>query len=307
MNRIRNIYKSICYVILLSALLFAGCSKKEKAAVEKGKLIFASNYPLAYFAEQISGKPESVLFPEIDGDPAFWEPSINDITEMQQADIILINGATYERWLEKVSLAKEHIHNTSASFQDEYISIENVTTHSHGPSGAHSHAGTAFTTWIDFTQALRQAEAVKDALVYADMGTEEELTANFNRLKEQLIGLDTSINQIATGHSEVPLFASHPVYQYFSRRYKLNIKSVMWEPDAFPDKAMWKELEALQKEHKAAWMIWEDEPMPESVMRLEKMGIRSIVFSPCGNRPEQGDFITVMKNNLGNLRLISGQ
>ncbi|MHC4436159.1 MAG: metal ABC transporter substrate-binding protein [Planctomycetota bacterium] len=305
MNRMRNINKSICYVMLLSVLFSAGCSKKEEAAVEKGKQIFASNYPLAYFAEQISGKPELVYFPEIDGDPVFWEPTINDITEMQQADIVFINGATYEKWLEKVSLAKEHIHNTSASFQDEYISIEDVTTHSHGPSGAHSHAGTAFTTWIDFTQALRQAEAVKDALVSAGMGTEEELTANFNRLKEQLLALDTSINQIATGHSEVPLFASHPVYQYFSRRYRLNIKSVMWEPDAFPDEAMWKELETLQKEHQAAWMIWEDEPLPESVKRLEIMGIRSIVFSPCGNRPEQGVFMTVMEKNVENLRLIS--
>jgi len=288
-------------------LLLAGCSRKEKAQAEKGKWIFASNYPLAFFAEQISGKPELVFFLEIDGDPAFWEPSIDDITKMQQADIILINGATYEKWWDMVSLAKEHIHNTSSSFQDQYISIEDVATHSHGPTGAHSHAGTAFTTWIDFTQAAQQAQAVKDALISAGIGTKEKVIVNFNRLKEQLISLDTSVKITAKSHSEVPLFASHPVYQYFSRRYELNIKSVMWEPDAFPDEAMWKELEALLKEHQAAWMIWEDEPLPESVKRLEKMGIRSIVFSPCGNRPDQGDFMTVMKKNVENLDLISWQ
>jgi zinc transport system substrate-binding protein len=79
----------------------------------------------------------------------------------------------------------------------------------------------------------------------------------------------------------------------------------MWEPDAFPDQAMWKELQVMHKEHQAAWMIWEDEPLPESVKRLEEMGIRSIVFSPCGNRPDQGVFMTVMEKNVENLRSIS--
>ena len=56
-----------------------------------------------------------------------------------------------------------------------------------------------------------------------------------------------------------------------------------------------------------AWMIWEDEPLPERVKELETMGIRSIVFSSCGNRLEQGVFMTVMKmtsdwrRNMGHL------
>ena len=74
-------------------------------------------------------------------------------------------------------------------------------------------------------------------------------------------------------------------------------------PDAFPDKGTWKALETLHKDHPAAWMIWEDEPLPESVKRLETMDVRSIVFNPCGNRPGQGDFMTVMKQNLENLRV----
>jgi zinc transport system substrate-binding protein len=51
-------------------------------------------------------------------------------------------------------------------------------------------------------------------------------------------------------------------------------------------------------------MIWEDEPLPESVERLKELGIQSVVFSPYGNRPAQGDFMTVMKSNIENLRLI---
>ena len=306
MKAIANTGMGVALVALAGLILFVGC-KEEKPTLKRDRRIFASNYPLAYFSERISGNSEMVIFPEIDGDPAFWKPSVSDITAMQQADVILINGATYEKWWDKVSLAKEHVHNTSSSFQNQYISIDGAATHSHGPAGTHSHAGTAFTTWIDFTQAVQQAEAVNDALIHAKIGVEEELTANLSQLKEQLMALDTSINAMVKGHSEVPLLASHPVYQYFLRRHELNIRSVMWEPDTFPDEAMWKELEALLKEHQAAWMIWEDEPLPESVKRLEKMGIRSIVFSPCGNRPDQGDFMTVMNENVENLDLISWQ
>ena len=48
-------------------------------------------------------------------------------------------------------------------------------------------------------------------------------------------------------------------------------------------------------------MLWEGAPLQETVTRLEVLGVHSIVFDPAGNRPEQGDFITVMQANIGNL------
>lgn len=301
---IGKIEKGICYAVLVSVVLVTGCADKENSLVEKNEHIFASNYPLAFFAERIFGSPDLVVFPEINGDPAFWEPSINDISVMQQCEIVLVNGATYEKWLQKVTLAKECTIDTSAPFKDNYIITEGESTHSHGPTGDHSHSGTAFTTWIDLKQAVRQAQTIKDALVTAKPDLKEILEQNFKQLKSQLLSLDASIEAIVKGNSEVLLFASHPVYQYFARRYQLNIKSVLWEPDSFPDEAMWKELEKLHQEHQAAWMIWENEPLPESAERLKEIGIESIVFSPCSNRPDNGDFMTVMKSNVENLRLL---
>jgi zinc transport system substrate-binding protein len=45
-------------------------------------------------------------------------------------------------------------------------------------------------------------------------------------------------------------------------------------------------------------MIWEDEPLAETENRLEAMGIRSLVFRPCGNRPAEGSFVSVMLDNV---------
>ena len=111
---------------------------------------------------------------------------------MHQAKVILVNGATYEKWLEKISLPKGRLVDTSELFRHRYISVEDVQTHNHGPTGEHSHAGTAFTTWIDFAQAAQQAEAVKNALIAAGISGPDELSENCEQLKERLLSLDAS-------------------------------------------------------------------------------------------------------------------
>ncbi|NIO41617.1 MAG: zinc ABC transporter solute-binding protein [Burkholderiales bacterium] len=98
-----------------------------------------------------------------------------------------------------------------------------------------------------------------------------------------------------------PLVASHPVYDYFARRYGLNIRSVLWEPDELPTPMQWSELEAMLKEHPAKRMLWESKPDPASVTRLEAMGVSSLVFDPSANVPQTGDFLGVMEQNVDNL------
>jgi zinc transport system substrate-binding protein len=99
---------------------------------------------------------------------------------------------------------------------------------------------------------------------------------------------------------------SHPVYQYLERKYGLNARSVHWEPDVQPDDTMIDELREVLSNHPARWMIWESEPRPESAALLTGLGLRSAVFNPCGNRPEAGDYLTVMQRNAEELRRVLG-
>ena len=106
------------------------------------------------------------------------------------------------------------------------------------------------------------------------------------------------MKNIAADDTGKLLIASHPVYQYFARRYHIKLKSVMWEPEAVPDNKQWLALQQLLKGHDASWMIWEGEPDVQSVARLQAMGISSLVFDPVANVPQEGDFISIMKRNL---------
>ena len=128
--------------------------------------IYAVNYPLAFFAEQIGGEHVDVVLPVPPGvDPAFWEPDHDMVRQFQKADLILLNGAGYAKWTRKFSLPMLRMVDTSRAFKDDLVSIETNVTHSHGPAGDHSHGGIAFTTWLDFSQAAVQAEAVYKAIL----------------------------------------------------------------------------------------------------------------------------------------------
>ena len=51
-------------------------------------------------------------------------------------------------------------------------------------------------------------------------------------------------------------------------------------------------------------MIWEGEPLPEIVAKLAEIGIQSVVFDPCAGKPEQGVFMSVMKQNVAELQKV---
>ena len=283
-------------VILSPSLSYA----KDKSVL----IVYTVNYPLKYFAERIAGKYAQVFLPVPDDtDPAYWMPDVQTIGAYQQADLILLNGAGYAKWISKTTLPQSKLVDTSIGFSDRYIYNEEIVTHSHGPEGQHSHDTLAFTTWLDFDLASQQAEVIADAFIEKRPDLEKSFKRNFTSLAQDLHTLDSEIMFLVSLDQNQPFVASHPVYDYFSRRYGLNIKSVHWEPDEKPSEQQWIDLQSLLYIHPARWMIWEGNPMYSSVDKLQDLGIESLVFEPCAAQPDSGDFLDVMFRNIDNLRL----
>ena len=286
-------------ILLLSAAAVSAQDRLRIATV---------NYPLAYFAERLAGDLAEVTFPAPgDVDPAFWMPDAETIAAYQAADLILLNGADYEKWTGKVSLPRSRLVDTSRAFRDAYIREAGGITHSHGPGGEHDHGGLAFTTWLDLSQAAQQAEAIAQALIRKSPDAKEEIERNLHALRDDLLALDERIAEITRTDPGRPLLASHPVYQYLARRYGLNLISVMWEPEELPNEGQWNALEGILEDHPARWMLWEGEPGQATATRLRALGIDSLVLDPCANRPAKGDFLTVMTENARNLDRIFGK
>lgn len=296
-----------------AALILGSCGKSDKHETSKvqsdqptaSKTAYVVNYPLQYFAERIANGNVKVVFPApLDEDPAFWMPDSNVIEQYQKSEIILLNGATYAKWIDKVSLPMSKMINTSGSFEDEYLTIKAAVKHSHGPSGEHSHEGTDFNTWMNPLLAVKQAEEISNAFINILPDKENEFKSNFELLKSDLLRLDSAFQAVAEQIGDTPLLASHPVYGYFAKRYGLSINSRVWEPEVVPDSHQWEELDHLQKSYKSKWMIWEGDPSEDNLAELNKRGISSVVIYPCGNIPENGNYLEVMFQNAESLQAI---
>jgi zinc transport system substrate-binding protein len=294
--------KKLC-ILLLAGL--AACSPAESKAgaspVEEGGrlLVYTVNYPLAYFAEWIGGQAVRVEFPApADQDPASWTPDPETIVAYQAADLILLNGAGYAKWVERATLPASRTINTGMTQKKRLIEVAATVTHTHGPEGEHSHGETAFTTWLDPTFALEQARTITFVLSGARPQFAEDFEANLAALEAELRELDERWQAIVATDPERPLLGSHPVYQYLDAHLGLNLESVHWEPDAMPDEDLWRELATLLESHPARFMLWEGEPLPEVVERLRGLGVESVVFDPCAQVPENADdFLDVMQAN----------
>ena len=278
-------------------------SREEKAK----PVVYVVNYPLEYLARRVGGDQVRVAFPApADEDPAYWKPDAETILAYQRADLIVLNGMGYAKWVERASLPLAKMIDTSREFSDRSIPIEDAITHSHGPEGTHQHAGTAFTTWLDPTLAVRQARAIKEALERKRPDLQSVFETGFRELERDLLDLDRKLEELLSARREQPLVVSHPVYQFLTRRYGLNVKSVHWEPDEMPTPEMWKKLSDILAGHPAKWMLWEGSPRADVARKLRELGLESVVFAPCGNIPDKGDFLLVMHQNLESLKRVFG-
>lgn len=309
-------------VAFLGATLLTGCAGQETAepqpeasvsvpaetGSEPSVSVYVVNHPLEYFAREIGGEAVAVEFPApAEVDPAYWSPEAETVAAYQTADIVLLNGAGYAKWAVTATLPSAAVVDTSQSFADRLIEIEEGTTHTHGPEGEHVHRGWTITTWLDPTLAAEQARAAAAAIVSRRPEAEAEIGANLADLVARLDSWDGRVRAVTTTWGDDPVLFSHPVYQYFERHYGLNGQSVHWEPGEAPSEAQWRDLERVLAEHPAELMIWEGEPLPTVVDRLAALGIRSVVFAPTGNRPATGDYGTAMETNVANLEAIASE
>ena len=269
--------------------------------------VYTVNEPLRSLAERIGGDAVDVRFPAPSGlDPAEWSPDPETVAAYQSADLILVQGASYAGWVERATLPSGRIVDTSASFADRLIPLDGAVTHGHGPEGEHTHAGVAQTTWLDPTLAALQARAVAEALSAARPAHAAAFGERLEAVEAELRVLDARIAAVFERWGRGPLLFSHPVYAYFERRYALEGRSLHWEPDELPEEGEWERLASLLEAHPATWIVFEGEPLAATRRRLAALGVRSVVFSPSANRPEAGDFMSVMDDNASRLEAAAG-
>ena len=279
-----QVFRSLVTVALVLGLVTPSLAQDRPRIV-------TVNYALQYLAERLTGGEAEVIFPVPAGvDPSFWRPSIADITMIQSADLILLNGAGFATWVDRVSLPRSKTVNTSAKIKDQFISTESIT-HSHGDGGEHSHEGLASYLWLDPTLAIAQAEAVAAAMASRDLVPASEIYASFAELRSELEKLDASTAAALATARGIPMIATHPRYQYLAQRYDLSITSLEWEAGAMPTQEELADLERLVAELDARILIWEAQPPRDGIEAADALGLESVVFNPLARASADDSFV----------------
>ena len=307
--------KRIYYLILISIIAISGCGQDAAPTGSRDKdtkpVIYTTFYPTKYFAERIGGESVEVVCPvPADEDAIFWKPGDAVIGEYQTADMIIINGAGFSKWVSKTNLPQLKIVNSAKALKSEFIQFEDTTEHSHGAAGKHAHEGLDGHTWVDPINAIAQAGEIEKAMSKRFPDKADVFEKGFAGLKQDLEALDKQLKKLAEKGCP-PLLMSHPAYNYIVRRYKWNVRNLDLDPEAMPSDETIKEIKEIQETHEAKTLVWESQPTKEIADRMKKeLGLTSVVFSPCellsADEIKAGaDYLSVMKDNLKVLGEIS--
>jgi len=305
--------KFLFWSLVFLSFLAMGCAPPRDSlqiTESKKESILTTFYPTTYFAECISGGiiPVECPVPENE-DPIYWRPSRTSILKYHGASLIILNGANFEKWVDSVNLPLSRVIESVKLSGDELIHYEGTAEHRHGPEGAHTHEGIDGHTWLDPLHAKTASNNILQSMCARWPKHRDEFIKNHNELVSGIDELHARMNDIEMP----PAFASHPAYNYLARRYGWNI----WNLDLVPDEALSEEqikmIGSYAKEKPIRLLLWESAPLAENIEELEKrLGIRSVVFSPCEmisqyDSEEESDYLSLMNQNIDRLvRVITG-
>ena len=169
-------------------------------------------------AEQVSVKQ---LIPD-NTEVHNWQPSTQDILAVEQADILVYNGASLDHWFEEdilpiIDSSNKIIVETTKGIQ--LLEIGNNHEHETEES-EHQHTGNYDPhTWVGITIAEQQAQNIYDALVQKDSDNTDYYAERWQTLKSRFEALDNSYRTELATKQKDEIFVSHAAFAYLANSY----------------------------------------------------------------------------------------
>lgn len=170
--------------------------------------VVATFYPLAYFAKEIGGEYVSVLqlIPH-NTEVHSWQPSVSGIVAVDEADIVIYNGANLDDWFETDILPSINQGNKIIVETTEGVGLLETD----GLLDPH--------TWISPFVARQQAQKIHLALVQKDPEHEQYYDQRWQELKTRFEQLDNNYMAELSNAQEDVIFVTHAAFGYLAARY----------------------------------------------------------------------------------------
>lgn len=204
--------KKIGLFFILSLFAISSFAQEKKTLVATASM-------MADMAKNIAGGEVNVeCIVPIGGDPHLHEPTPRDAQLVNKADLVIMNGLTFEGWL------TELIENSGTKAKTVRVTegIQPIASAQYKNS-SDPHA------WMDASLGLTYIKNIKDALIALEPNHADIFEFNYGIYKKQLEDLDQYIKaeiQKIPAEKRV-LITSHDAFQYYGRAYGIRLEAIL--------------------------------------------------------------------------------
>ncbi|RKD25555.1 hypothetical protein BEP19_01015 [Ammoniphilus oxalaticus] len=222
--------RRVVWLLVIGCLLIvSGCGQQQNASQTVGKgeqlSIYTSLFPLYDFTRKIAGERaevKNIVPPGVEAHD--FEPKAKDMMMLNDADLLIYNGAGFEGWIEKVSAAlnNDKLKQVDASQGIDLLPAEGSGEEALGEEGHHGHGQSGPWdphVWLDPNRAKQQAETIRDALIEVDPAHQTEYERNYEQLARQFDELDARLDDLREHVQQKSLVVSHASFGYLTETY----------------------------------------------------------------------------------------
>ncbi|MFF4378666.1 metal ABC transporter substrate-binding protein [Kitasatospora sp. NPDC001547] len=302
---------------LAASLALTACGGSSSADSGNGRLkVVASFYPMEFLAQQIGKEHVAVTDLTAAGvEPHDLELTAKQVGTVQKADaIIYLKGLqpTVDQAVAQSS-SKHKVDATAASPLVDHHLDEGTEGEGegHGDEG-HKHEEPAGDphVWLDPTRYAAIAKSVGDEFAKADPAHAEDYRKNTDELVTRLTALDQEFRAGLKDAGTRTFVTSHAAFGYLADHYGLTQVAINGvDPESEPTPARLAAVQKAAKDNGVTTVFFETLVSPKLADTVAKdLGLKTAVLDPLEGvkDPSKDDYLTVMKQNLANLRAALG-
>lgn len=273
--------------------------------------VYTSFYPIYDWTKKIGGnKVDVVNLISPGGEVHDYEPTTQQMVGMEDADLIIINGAGMEEWIEDLntSLSSKIVDTsdqvtllTKDAEEEHDHEVEEEDDHDHGIYDPH--------TWLSITNAKTQMTNIANALAETDPDNASYYTNNLQANLVLLNGLQSQYDSVLSAYAGQSFVVSHAAFGYMAHEYDLEQLGLSgMESDEEPDAQTLATMIDYINDNNISVVFYQsalNSKVAESIAEQTNatVGVLNTISSLSQEQIDAGyDYITLMAQNLVSLQ-----
>jgi zinc transport system substrate-binding protein len=293
-------FNAILFLLVLVLVglgaFFAAKSTPQRATEPQRKktTITTSFYPLFFFTKEIVADRADVYTVTPSGsEPHDYEPTPQDMANIESSDLLIINGGRFEPWAT----------NVRAILSSSRVSVVAVQEEMGFSSESDPHI------WLNPRIAKKEVDVITRAVARRDPRAREYYERNAAVLKVKLDSVDATYRTALRTCKKKVIITSHESFGYMAQEYGLEqIALSGLSPDEEPSAKKLAELARIARANNVETIFFETLVSPALAQTLaHEVGARTQVLNPIEGISDEDiasgkNYFTVIQDNLTHLK-----